>query len=109
MVRVPGDGEIRQVRVSPALISAQTAVPAEGNPVNLEVLREAPEIPAALPGRDGLGAGAGACLSERRTADYCANAGEDGLLILNWFLREAPPDLEDLEAVEVNGIRCPVE
>ena len=41
--------------------------------------------------------------------DYCANAGEDGLLILNWFLREAPPDLEDLEAVEVNGIRCPVE
>ena len=40
--------------------------------------------------------------------DYCANAGEDGLLILNWFLREAPPDLEDLEAVEVNGIRCPV-
>lgn len=44
VVRVPGDGEIRQVRVSPALISAQTAVPAEGNPVNLEVLREAPEI-----------------------------------------------------------------
>lgn len=41
VVRVPGDGEIRQVRVSPALISAQTAVPAEGNPVNLEVLREA--------------------------------------------------------------------
>lgn len=45
----------------------------------------------------------------KKTADYCANAGEDGLLILNWFLREAPPDLEDLEAVEVNGIRCPVE
>ena len=44
VVRVPGDGEIWQVRVSPALISAQTAVPAEGNPVNLEVLREAPEI-----------------------------------------------------------------
>lgn len=75
VVRVPGDGEIRQVRVSPALISAQTAVPAEGNPVNLEVLREAPEIPAALPGRDGLGAGAGACLSERRTARLLCQRG----------------------------------
>ena len=109
MVRVPGDGEIRQVRVSPALISAQTAVPAEGNPVNLEVLREAPEI--RLLYRDGT-----AWELEREHVfqkegrpDYCANAGEDGLLILNWFLREAPPDLEDLEAVEVNGIRCPVE
>lgn len=109
VVRVPGDGEIRQVRVSPALISAQTAVPAEGNPVNLEVLREAPEI--RLLYRDGT-----AWELEREHVfqkegrpDYCANAGEDGLLILNWFLREAPPDLEDLEAVEVNGIRCPVE
>ena len=63
VVRVPGDGEIRQVRVSPALISAQTAVPAEGNPVNLEVLREA------------LGAGAGACLSERRTARLLCQRG----------------------------------
>lgn len=93
----------------PALISAQTAVPAEGNPVNLEVLREAPEI--RLLYRDGT-----AWELEREHVfqkegrpDYCANAGEDGLLILNWFLREAPPDLEDLEAVEVNGIRCPVE
>ena len=109
VVRVPGDGEIRQVRVSPALISAQTAVPAEGNPVNLEVLREAPEI--RLLYRDGTAweLEQEHVFQKEGRPDYCANAGEDGLLILNWFLREAPPDLEDLEAVEVNGIRCPVE
>ena len=107
VVRVPGDGEIRQVRVSPALISAQTAVPAEGNPVNLEVLREAPEI--RLLYRDGTAWELEQVFQKEGGPDYCANAGEDGLLILNWFLREAPPDLEDLEAVEVNGIRCPVE
>lgn len=109
VVRVPGDGEIRQVRVSPALISAQTAVPAEGHPVNREVLRESPEI--RLLYRDGTvwELERAHVLQKEGRPDYCAAAGEDGLLILNWFLREAPPDLEDLEAVEVNGIRCPVE
>ena len=97
------------MRVSPALISAQTAVPAEGNPVNLEVLREAPEI--RLLYRDGTAweLEQEHVFQKEGRPDYCANAGEGRSADPELVPAGSPPDLEDLEAVEVNGIRCPVE
>ena len=69
VVRVPGDGEIRQVRVSPDGCACR------GKSRQPRSAPGGPGDPAALPGRDGLGAGAGACLSERRTARLLCQRG----------------------------------
>lgn len=109
VVRVPGDGEIRQVRVSPGADLRPDGCACRGKSRQPRSAPGGPGDPGCSTGTGRPGSWSGSMSFRKKDGRLLCQRGRGRSADPELVPAGSPPDLEDLEAVEVNGIRCPVE
>ena len=107
-VQVVGDQRFEQVNVSPALITVKTTLRGEDHVANRPLFEENPVIKLIYKNGEIWNAEQEHMLWEEEDRPYVLSVTEDGLISMLWYLKEAPPDLDELAGVELDGAYYPV-
>lgn len=96
------------ISVSPALIAIETALSGTEHVRNLPIFEEDPELVLLYQDGTRWTLDGERLLGREGRPPYVSMVADNGCIYLLYFIKQAPPDLENLKGIKLNGIFYPV-
>ena len=102
-VQTVGDERFAEVNISPALITVRTTLRGDEHVANRPLFEQDPVIDLIYQDGNTWNVARDRVLCVEGKTPYVLSVTDDGLISMLWYLKESPPDLDDLVGVELDG------